>query len=277
MKKGLRIGLGIAVIGIVVAFLSFVNSKSTQSNCQDIRVKIDTAGGLAFVKEAQILQMVGELCSADTTRIQVHTLEHEIMLIPAVKSCEVYRDLNGIFTIQIKQRKPIARLCYASGDDQYIDTEGNLMPIIPGAPYRVMVFSGKIPDAYTLKTLHQEQDSLSDSVFVSPDILREMYAIASTIDSTPFWRANIEQIYRQENGEYILIPKVGEHEIWLGNAEHVSGKLEKLYLFYNQALTKSGWREYKRIDIRFKGQVIAKKELQTEIIVQDSIETENLH
>ena len=43
-------------------------------------------------------------------------------------------------------------------------------------------------------------------------------------------------------------------------AEHPNAaKLEKLKVFYQQAIANEGWRKYKNIDLRYKGQVVAEK------------------
>ena len=56
-----------------------------------------------------------------------------------------------------------------------------------------------------------------------------------------------------------MAPKLGNQKIFLGKYDNIEIKLENLKIFYQKAIAQEGWRKYKNIDLRFKGQVIAEK------------------
>ena len=53
-----------------------------------------------------------------------------------------------------------------------------------------------------------------------------------------------------------LVPRVGDHIVYLGRLEQVEQKLDRLKRFYEQGLNKVGWNKYRRISVEFGNQVI---------------------
>ena len=56
-----------------------------------------------------------------------------------------------------------------------------------------------------------------------------------------------------------LVPRLGDHRIFIGNAENLPWKFEKLRALYEKALPLVGWDVYESIDLRFGDQVVCKK------------------
>lgn len=270
MNRALKISMTIVLITSIVVLLGFVNSRKAIKTCASVNIEIDHESGVSFITEDQVLAIAEEHCNNDTSEISVRNIEKHLLEIPVVKSCDVYMDLNGLMHISIKQRQPVARIYFEDGNEQYMDTEGKLMPVTYGAPVRVIIINGKIASPLSFKALANPADSLSNTT-----IGDELFAITQDIQAKEFWKAMIEQVYRNENGEYVLIPKVGGQEIIVGDAGNVKEKLEKLMLFYEKGMTKKGWEEYKTLNIKFKNQVIARKKGIVNTNEKDSITTTN--
>ena len=71
--------------------------------------------------------------------------------------------------------------------------------------------------------------------------------------------AQIEQLYVNKEFEIELIPRVGNHRIVVGDATDIKTKLDKLKVFYDKGLNKTGWNEYSVINLKFANQVVCKK------------------
>ena len=69
----------------------------------------------------------------------------------------------------------------------------------------------------------------------------------------------IEQICVFPNKEVELIPRVGRFRIVLGALDDFEEKLNKLRLFYDQAIPKVGWDKYSVIDLKYKNQIVCTK------------------
>ncbi|MEG1839011.1 MAG: cell division protein FtsQ, partial [Bacteroidaceae bacterium] len=56
-----------------------------------------------------------------------------------------------------------------------------------------------------------------------------------------------------------LVPRIGEHIVFMGKLDHFEDKLARLELFYKKALNQVGWNKYERINIEFSNQIICTK------------------
>jgi len=90
-------------------------------------------------------------------------------------------------------------------------------------------------------------------------ILNDVYAMSKFIGQDDFWKAQFNQVYVTRDKEFELIPRVGDHQILLGDAENLDKKLTKLRLFYREGLDKTGWNEYKTLNLKYTNQVVCTK------------------
>jgi cell division protein FtsQ len=77
------------------------------------------------------------------------------------------------------------------------------------------------------------------------------------LDSSEFWKAQIEQIYIGNDVE--LVPLAGSHIIVLGNFQDIDEKMNKLLVFYQHGLNKVGWNIYETINLKYKNQIVCSK------------------
>jgi cell division protein FtsQ len=72
----------------------------------------------------------------------------------------------------------------------------------------------------------------------------------------------IGQVYREMNGDFVLIPIVGDQKIILGTAPTdavVKDKFERLLDFYKEAMPYEGWNKYSEISVKYEGQIVCRK------------------
>jgi len=258
MKKIVKIGVLAVLTGSVIALLAFVNRMPQKVSCNKVSVKIDYSDERYFVTEEEILDIVEHYCDSTGENtldegVKLRELEMKVMSHDAVKKCEIYTKVNGSMSVEVMQRAPIGRLINSKGDSFYMDQDGRLMPVMEGRPARVVIVNGNIRESYSPEPYYLNNDSAAKI-----SVLDEVFAVLGFIEKNAFWKAQIEQIYVNENKEFILVPKVGMHEVLFGTAENVAGKFNKLEQFYRKGLTAQGWRNYKTVDVRYKGQVICK-------------------
>ena len=74
-----------------------------------------------------------------------------------------------------------------------------------------------------------------------------------------FWQNQIVQINVLADGTLELVPRVGDHIIYLGMPVGVERKLERMRKFYLYGLNKAGWNKYSYISVEFDNQIICKK------------------
>jgi cell division protein FtsQ len=82
-------------------------------------------------------------------------------------------------------------------------------------------------------------------------------SIALYMQQDSFWMAQVDQVDINEERQFVLWPKVGDHEILFGDGQEAAEKFHRLSLFYQQVLTPGGFNAYSLIDVRFNGQIVA--------------------
>lgn len=84
------------------------------------------------------------------------------------------------------------------------------------------------------------------------------------VENDDFWKAQIVQInIVREEGHIAPIveiaPRAGRHTVCLGSIDQAEANLQKLMLFYHEALAWEGWDGYNYIDLRYEDQIVCSK------------------
>lgn len=232
----------LATIAICYALFAFavIPSLEKSSTCKGILVNI-TDNRLGAISREEIIEILNDEqldpSGKEMKDFLCRDIENLINNISLVKECQVYKSTGGYVNIEIRCRKPITKIFDKNGETYCIDHEGNIIYGIQSALF-LPVASGSI-----------DKESAAT----------EVKEVAKAISESDFWNAQIEQIYVDEKGEFLLVPRVGEHIIEMGTAENAKEKLHKLHTFYKQAMGSIGWNKYSHINIEFNDKVICTK------------------
>lgn len=263
MKKFLEIGAWVVVFSGLIALLGFVGSTQNKKVCRNIRIDIDHSNGNYFVEEEDIFAMVyhemDTLIGRPIDAINAEALEYKINHHPAVAESEVYKTIDGELVVKVFQRTPIVRVFAFDGDSYYIDSTGSVMPPSEKYTSRVLIANGHIYDSF-LDINQLDLGQLNDSTR-GTTMVDDVFAYAEFIRKDPFWLAQIEQLYVNKEFDIELIPRVGNHRIVFGNGSDIEKKFNKLKIFYNKGLNKTGWNEYNIINLKYSGQVVCTKRI----------------
>jgi cell division protein FtsQ len=258
MKKVLNISLIIlAILGLLVS-LGFSVRETERIECSGIRVEVDHRDGNFFLTNEDVKRMVldkgDSLIGRKLSTIPIAKYERHIAAHPSVKRAEVFTKLNGTFAVKVYQREPILRVFNSHGESFYLDREGELMPTSGNYTARVPVASGFVHDHFD-RMQRFNVSELNDSI-AKRTVLDDLFQLADFVRKDDFWRAQVQQIRVEHNGEFTLIPTVGDHHILLGKLDNMEQKFEKLLLFYRKGLNTTGWDQYSHINLKYKNQVI---------------------
>ncbi|MBI2281226.1 MAG: hypothetical protein HYU68_11130 [Bacteroidetes bacterium] len=252
--------LSLSIIGIFVA-LGFARKHQTSQvfDKENLAIKIDYVTENRFVdyddvkNEITYLQVPGVKYFNHFNTLE---LEKKIINNPAIKDAQVYKTIDGKLNVTVKQRRPIVRI-FTQNESYYIDEFGSLMPLSNKYTSRIMVVNGYLFEPFS-KRYQFDFQSLEDTI-ASKTLLDDVYKLASYIDKSDFWSAQIEQVYVNKDFEFELIPKVGNHKIVLGGIDNLPIKFNKLMVFYKKGLPKTGWNEYSEINLKYKNQIVCTK------------------
>jgi cell division protein FtsQ len=167
-----------------------------------------------------------------------------------IKDAQLYFDTKDVLHVKVKERAPIARIFTVGGKSFYIDEEEQAMQLSGKRSAKVPVFTG-FPD----KKMRTEKDSL---------LLHDVKTTAAFINSNPFWTSQVAQIDItpsdvDDSWEFDMVPVIGNHIVKLGSGEDIEQKFSRLFIFYKQVLSRTGFDKYKAIDVRYAGQVVGRK------------------
>jgi cell division protein FtsQ len=191
-------------------------------------------------------------------QLKISAIEKYIRAMSEVKETKVFTNIGKSWKIEVKVRKPIARIFNRYGETFYLDEEGVIMKASNLHTARVVVVTGNIKDRITSKNV---KEIINNKFLKSIQKLDEIYRISYYVCNDPLMRALIGQIHFDKKGDFLLIPIVGGQKIIFGSAktdEEVQEKFKKLKIFYKEAIPFEGWNKYKEIGLKYKNQIVCK-------------------
>lgn len=247
LRKILKLTGYILLTAFIVVTLAFSTRESRHVSCRNIEIEFNENEIIKTSREevARLIDAAdNELVGKELRAINAELIEKEIEKHQAILNAEVFKvvakdstSFKGILGVRVKHREPVLRIMSSSGT-YYLDKTGEQIPISSSYTANVLVASG----------------------YFSEDFAKEqLLPFALYLEENPFWKAQIEQVHVEQNGNVVFTPLVGDHLIELGTLEDFQGKLRNMRAFYEQVLVRNNWDKYHKISVKYKNQVIAKK------------------
>ena len=244
-----RVLWSIAGATLIVLFVIAWKAKE-EKKCSSIQIELVGENTAAlFMDEKEILQIIHEQGVKEGQaigKLNLNTLEKYLKTIRWVKHVELFLDNAQVLQVKIEQRIPIARIFTASGNSFYIDKEGLQLPLKQLIVLRLPVFTNFPTDRQILS----KPDSL---------LLNDILHFTKAVQNDSFFMAQTAQVNIAVNGDFELVPSVGDHIVLIGSVENIEDKLNRLYTFYKKVWVQSGLNAYQVIDCRFDNQIVALK------------------
>lgn len=237
---------------LVLAYLAFSSSARIyrQQPISGMEVRILNPE-LGFVRpdavQGQLIERRGlSFDSLPRAEVDIHQMERILLSNPWIASANVYISPRHRIQVEIRQREPLIRVWDEENHSLYLDEDAQRMPL--SADYShygvVITYEGKAEDLDTADWA-------------------SMVRIGRFLKADSFWNAQAAQLIYRPDGEFEIIPVLGSQRILIGKAERLEEKFGNLMLFYDQVLQDIGWDQYKVLDLRFRGQVVASPPLET--------------
>lgn len=245
------------IIGVYLCFAFTRFNKPDESHllCTKVNINIEDeiTNGFLDAKEIKKRLEQKDLYPLQKRLNSVNTRSIEEMLrrSPFVKSVECYKTQGGLVDIYLTQRTPLVRVKSADNEDYYVDDH---FCVMPNTKYTsdIIVATGCISKAYAV---------------------RYISLLSKALMANELWRNQIEQINVLPNKGVELVPRVGEHIIYIGMLPNVASKanreqkindfvnkkMDRLEKFYKYGLSQAGWNKYSYINIEFDNQIICKR------------------
>lgn len=242
-KQTLMVACNIVVgIYLVMAVTAFNDpDEAMAKECTEVEIDIEKESMEGFLNPGEVKKLLTQHklypLSQPMSSISPRKMEETLQKSPFVEKAECYKTLSGHVCINIKQRIPVIRIMSDNDDNYYLDNHGNIMPEA-GYATDILIATGHISKKYAKNVLSK---------------------IANHIVSNTFWKNQTVQLNVLTNGTLEMVPRVGDHIVFLGSPTNIDNKLERLRKFYIYGLNKAGWNKYSYINVEFNNQIICKK------------------
>jgi cell division protein FtsQ len=192
-------------------------------------------------------------------QIGIGSIEEDLDRLPAVSDAQVYADVSGRLIIEVSQRVPVARIEDRDHNQYYLDAEGYVIPSGMNFSPHILHINGEIPAGYRRVRNVVVTDGGTAAGKAGSSLMPDLLKLAVYIDSNPFWKSQIVQVYVNRNGEFELVPRVGPQIILFGKGEGMETKFFKLETLYREGFSHTGWNQYEIINLKYDKQVICTK------------------
>ncbi|MDR2042307.1 MAG: cell division protein FtsQ [Tannerella sp.] len=241
MKRILSVVLAVVLLGCLIFTLFIRESSEEQTVCRSLVVVIRDSVDRAFLREREVVALLKNArlhpVGRPVHRINTDSIEKVVAKNELVATVNAYKTASGKVKIEITQKAPILRVFDGKGS-YYIDDLGRTMSANYRYATRLPVAGGKIQKSFATT---------------------ELFKFALFLQKHTFWNHQVEQIYVHSEKEVELIPRIGNCRILLGSFENFEEKMERLQLFYEQAIPKTGWEKYETINLKYKNQIVCTK------------------
>ena len=255
-KKSLLVTVDIVLaVYLLCAFTVFNKPDETARVCTKAKIVVADESSNGFINANEItkrLKSAGLYPLGKLMRdINAREIEEKLKKSPFVKTAQCYKTEDGEVNVSITQLLPVIRVKAENGDDYYLDDKDCIMP----------------NSLYT-------SDLIIATGHINKWFARNYVAhVGSTLMASDFWKNQIVQINVLPDYGIELVPRVGNHIIYIGQlpqtsyvndrkklvTAYVNTKLDRLQKFYKYGLAQAGWNKYSYINVEFDNQIICKK------------------
>ncbi len=223
--------------------------------CEGLEIVVKDSLEKPFVTPSDLTYMLkkAQLYPVEKPMNEINTekIEQELLNNNMISSIKVYKTPSRKIKLEIEQKMPILRV----NNDYYVDEEGNEMPL---TRHYASSLNEETRES-TLKRLEKLRIMVATGNIEKEFAKSDLYNFVLFLQKDHFWNDQIVQIYVNADHDVELVPLVGNQRILLGSLDDYPEKLEKLRLFYDQAIPKVGWEKYSMINLKYKNQIVCTK------------------
>jgi cell division protein FtsQ len=220
----------------------FLKKDHKLQTCEKIIVRIDAKVEQQLVTERLINERIsswyiGGLIGISQAELSLEDVERKIESMPAVLNAEVSFDLRGTLLIAVEQREPLVRIIPASRESYYLASGMIKIPVAGTDVARVPIANGRLTNA----------------------MIKKVYTLSTYVHENTFMKALTEQIFVDNTGDLVIIPKVKNQRLIIGDTMQLEEKFSKLIDFYSEGLNHIGWDKYKIINLKYRDQIVCRE------------------
>ncbi len=249
----------VTILTGIALFLAplFISISDREATCEGVVITIADSTKHRFVTNDDIMNALREtgihVTGVKVREIPLSKLEAKVRSFTELRVAEVFISEDRKLHVYADQREPVMRVVASYGGDFFIDREGVIMrrhnlytPNLHIVEVD-MVFNA---DQMTGMNIYDSEKT---------ENLVKAFELVNYIRGNSFWNQMIDQLEMTRDGRVTLVPNVGNHTVRLGRTDDFKEKLNKLQVFYREAMPVAGWDRYRVVNIEYKGQVVCQR------------------
>ncbi len=235
----------------------YISIRASEAVCEGVVITIADSTRHRFVTEDDIMNALRatgiRVTGEKVSEIPLSKLEAKVKSFTELQVAEVYVSEDRKLHVYADQREPVMRVVASYGGDFFIDREGVIMR-------RHNLYTPNLHILEVDMVFNSEQmngTNIYDSE--KTENLVMAFELVNYIRGHSFWNQMIDQMEMTRDGRVTLVPNVGNHTVRLGRTDDYKEKLNKLQVFYHEAMPVAGWDRYRVVNIEYKGQVVCQR------------------
>lgn len=229
------------LLAAVVVFTA-ADQAADRTPCRALEIEVDQMDGMYFVDAPSLKTAVTDgfaLLDRPLADLPYAALHDALLDQPGVADCTIEPTLGGALRISVRQQRPLARV-WSADSVLYLDDEGRWFPLSPR-------YTADVP------VVHAERAVQA----------RAALPLLHHLDADPFWDRFVDQIDVDPDGHVSFRPRIGDLIVHLGAnpgaQDRLDDQLRQLRTFYTALLDNGDLRQYRELDLRYEGQLVARK------------------
>ena len=249
MKRPVKILLILAGAALLLVLVVVANISRSRSTVRGVEVHLRYGKTTPLVEEAtvrdSILAAIPALLQMQVADVDREQVAEAASHVPFLSEVNASVSASGKVVVRARQRRPIMRLYYADRE-YYLDGEGVVMPAATATgSCNVVVAGGNFAEPLRADSLNAQ--------------MLYLVALANYLDHEKRYGDLIDQIFIERDGDVLMVPKLGNHVVELGQVENLPDKFANLWAFYRKGMPRAGWDTYSKVSLKFKDQVVCTK------------------
>lgn len=259
-KKTALITADVILAGyLTVALTAFGKPDESKSLCTKVTIDVADSSTSGFIDAREVKRRLAahhlNPMGQPIASVGARDIEEMLRRSPFINTAECYKTIGGEVHITVTQRMPVIRIKADDGSDYYIDDKNCIMPN-SSFTSDLIIATGRFGKKFATQ-------------YIAP--------MARTLMSDDLWRNLIEQIHVTEEYGIEIVPRIGDHIVYLGTLPEekdnnkrdqiieafVKRKMTRLIKFYRYGLSHAGWNRYDYIDLEFDNQIICRRDKET--------------
>lgn len=230
--------------------MSLVAKKDQAQHCTSLRVVVQ--GKETFIDQNDVSSMIqesiGDVVGQPLKELPLQRIEQQLKESPYVAHADVFADMNGMLHVTVQQREVVVRIINQNGQEFYVDSKSEKIPVTLKYVPHVMVANGYISEGYE----HPLEP-------VESELVKDLLDIVEQTKADELWKNQIVQLYVNQERDIEIVPRVGQQQLIIGNADSLQYKLDRLEKFYTHILPKVGTDAYTSVNVKYGGQIVCER------------------